>query len=64
MEKNEKPIENSNVPHFYKNIKLQLGGEEENKTAVMRNYINDINNKVQKAKERIQFLFPNLPPED
>ena len=64
MEKNEKSIENSTVPHFYKNIKLKMGGEEEYKPAVMRNNINDINNNVQKAKERIQFLFPNLPPED
>ena len=64
MEKNEKSIENSTVPHFYKNIKLKMGGEEEYKPAVMRNNINEINNNVQKAKERIQFLFPNLPPED
>ena len=64
MEKNEKSIENSTVPHFYKNIKLKMGGEEEYKPAVMRNNINDINNNVQKTKERIQFLFPNLPPED
>lgn len=64
MENNNKILENSVVSSFSKNIKLKIGGEEEGKLAFMRNDINDIDNNPQDTKERIHFLFPNLPPED
>ena len=63
MEPSNKFLENSSVPKFVKNNKMKIGGEENNKPIVLNNNIDTISN-TQNTKERIQFLFPNLPPED
>ena len=65
MESSNKSMENSFVPQFIKNNKMKVGGEENNKPIILNNNIDDINNNnTQNTKERIHFLFPNLPPED
>ena len=58
-------MENSSIPHFFKNNRLKIGGEEKNKSIRAYNEnTNDINNNVQNTKERMQFLFPKLPPKE
>lgn len=63
MEANNAMMENMTVPQFLKNNKLKIGGEENN-PIVINNNIKNENNKEQNTKEKMQFLFPNLPPEE
>ena len=62
MESNN--MENSSVPHFFKKNEMKFGGEENNKTIILNNNLNNLNNNPQDTKERMQNLFPNLPQED
>ena len=58
-------MENTTVPNFLKNNKIKLGmDEEDNKLAPTMNNNKQMNNNEQNTKEKIQFLFPNLTPED
>ena len=63
MESNKTIMENMTIPQFLKNNKLKIGGEENN-PIVNNNNIKDESNKEQNTKEKMQFLFPNLPPEE
>ena len=63
MEAKNAIMENNTVPQFLKNNKLKIGGEENN-PIVISNNIKDESNKEQNTKERMQFLFPQLPPEE
>ena len=65
MEANNNPKENSTVSQFFNKKKLKLGGEE-NKIPIPINNkdINNDANNPQNTKEKMQFLFPNLPPEE
>ena len=65
MEANNNPEENSTVSQFFNKKKLKLGGEE-NKIPIPINNkdINNDANNPQNTKEKMQFLFPNLPPEE
>ena len=65
MEENNNPKENSTVSQFFNKKKLKLGGEE-NKIPIPINNkdINNDANNPQNTKEKMQFLFPNLPPEE
>ena len=62
MESNN--MENSSVPHFFKKNEMKFGGEENNKTIILNNNLNNLNNNPKDTKERMQNLFPNLPQED
>lgn len=65
MESRNKDMENSTIPHFFKNNRIKMGGEENNKSIATNNEnTNDISNNVEKSKETMQFLFPKLPPEE
>jgi hypothetical protein len=63
MEAKNAIMENNAIPQFLKNNKLKIGGEENN-PIVVNNNIKDESNKEQNTKEKMQFLFPNLPPEE
>ena len=63
MEAKNATMENNTIPQFLKNNKLKIGGEENN-PIVINNNIKDESNKEQNTKEKMQFLFPNLPPEE
>ena len=63
MEAKKVIMENNSIPQFLKNNKLKIGGEENN-PIVINNNIKDESNKEQNTKEKMQFLFPNLPPEE
>ena len=65
MEANNNHKENSTVSQFFNKKKLKLGGEE-NKIPIPINNkdINNDANNPQNTKEKMQFLFPNLPPEE
>lgn len=63
MEDNNTIMENMAVPQCLKNNKLKVGGEENN-PIVINNNIKEENNSEQNTKEKMQFLFPNLPPEE
>ena len=63
MEANNTIMENNTIPQFLKTNKLKIGGEENN-PIVINNNIKDESNKEQNTKEKMQFLFPNLPPEE
>lgn len=63
MEAKKVIIDNNTIPQFLKNNKLKIGGEENN-PIVINNNIKDEGNKEQNTKEKMQFLFPNLPPEE
>ena len=63
MEANTAMMENMTVPQFLKNNKLKIGGEENN-PIVINNNIKNESNREQNTKEKMQFLFPNLPPEE
>ena len=65
MEEDNKYMENQPIPQYLKINKMKLGFHEEgNKPAIMINNTKDMINNEQNTKERMQFLFPNLPPED
>ena len=65
MEGDIKYMENPPIPQYLKINKMKLGFHEEgNKPAIMINNNKDMINNEQNTKERMQFLFPNLPPED
>jgi hypothetical protein len=58
-------IENTTVPNFLKNNKIKLGmDEDDTKPAPIMNNNKQMNSNEQNTKEKIQFLFPNLTPED
>ena len=63
MEAKNAIMDNNAIPQFLKNNKLKIGGEENN-PIVVNNNIKDESNKEQNTKEKMQFLFPNLPPEE
>ena len=63
MEAKNTTMENNTIPQFLKKNKLKIGGEENN-PIVINNNIKDESNKEQNTKEKMQFLFPNLPPEE
>jgi len=64
MEANNKYMENT-IPNFFKNKKIKLSGEENTKPININNSIKDSDDNDQNTKkERMQFLFPNLPKED